>query len=119
MRHAIILHGGSGLEGGAFDASSITGSFIEPAAPPPGASGLPRVKGTIIQGGIQTLDGIEWDHATFIGTRIVYKGGQIKLVNGTTFINCTFEAQLSPQAVDLTTYVALSESHLSTDGAPS
>jgi hypothetical protein len=45
---------------------------------------------SLIYGGTQVLDGITWDHDTFVGSRIQYRGGRLNL-NKLLFINCTFD----------------------------
>ena len=58
---------------------------------------------TLIQGGTHVLDGIAWDHDTFVGARIQYRGGSISL-GRVRFVNCTFDVIDTPrgdQVIDL------------------
>jgi hypothetical protein len=41
-------------------------------------------------GGYQILDNIVWRDVTFVGTRIIFKGGNVSMQN-MHFVNCTFE----------------------------
>jgi len=53
------------------------------------------VGNSLIEGGTHVLDGIQWDHDTFVGGRIHYRGGKI-LLNKVLVINCTFDAPDTP-----------------------
>jgi hypothetical protein len=45
---------------------------------------------SFVSGGTHVLDGITWDRDTFVGARIRYLGGPLRL-RGILFIDCTFE----------------------------
>jgi hypothetical protein len=64
------------------------------------------IHGGILIGSSQTLDGIEWQNVTFIGTKIKYTGGSTKLEN-VTFVNCIFDVLPSTNGIRLANYAAL------------
>lgn len=54
------------------------------------------VGNSLIYGGTQVLDGIMWEHDSFVGSRIQYRGGPTTL-SKTLFINCTFDVIDAPR----------------------
>jgi hypothetical protein len=66
----------------------------------------PALINMLVMGGQQTLDGFEWRNVTFVGTRISYKGGMVKL-EGVRFVNCTFDLPPNTRGAKLAQYVAL------------
>jgi hypothetical protein len=64
------------------------------------------ISNVYMQGGTQTLDGFEWEDVTFIGTRIRYAGGRVKLTK-VHFINCTFDVPSTPHGAQVADYAAL------------
>ena len=106
MEHAFRIFPGSGIVGGNFDATTVSGSLIEAGkgqSPYP----LPFVQDALVKGGRQTLDGVYWKHVIFVGTDIDYKGGEMRLEN-VVFINCTFNLPKNERAAKIAEYVTLS-----------
>ncbi len=60
----------------------------------------------VIKGGAQTLDGIHWSDAVFIGTHIRYNGGEVALQN-VRFVNCTFDVPPDDRGTELIDYATL------------
>jgi hypothetical protein len=96
---------GSKIVGGSFDISDLSGDGFAP-----GGHGIgndpPALINVLVKGGRQTLDGFEWRNVTFVGTRISYKGGTVKL-EGVRFVKCTFDLPPDPRGARLAQYVAL------------
>jgi hypothetical protein len=109
MEHAFIIWSGSGMYGGVLDMRSVTGSAIVPRMG--NFSPTPYVRGTVIFGGTQILDAVEWTNVTFIGTHIQYHGGQVELIN-TTFVNCVFDLSQNKRGEQIAEYAALLSSRL-------
>ena len=64
-----------------------------------------------IDGCSQTLDGVNWDSAIFVNSRINYRGGPLILHN-VIFINCTFDVEGTNSGADLLDYAALGQREL-------
>jgi hypothetical protein len=92
------------------DDPNLTGIEIGPHLKGKLSEKLYYSNGTIT-GGNQTLDGIHWQNATFIGTRIRYNGGEVELSN-VQFVNCTFEAPPNDRGFQLVNYAALASKRL-------
>jgi hypothetical protein len=108
MEHAFSLgFPNTGIVGGYFDATQVTGDFITVESPAHRKlSENLRIKGTAILNGVQTLDGIRWRDAVFIGTHIRYLGGELDL-DHVTFVGCTFEAPDTHRGAKFAEYAAL------------
>ena len=104
MKHAFKIYPGSGVVGGGFDATTVSGSFFEPGVGK--LPGLPYVQDAVIKGGNQILDGFNWKRVVFIGTHITYKSGEVKLDN-VIFVNCTFDLPKNQKGARVAEYVAL------------
>jgi hypothetical protein len=114
--HAITMFPDGHLTGGVLDMSNISGDAIilgKGIRPHP----LPSLQGTVIKGGTQTLDGFDWQHVIFIGMRIKYKGGEVKLDN-VVFVNCTFELQKDERGARVADYIALAIPTLNIEAMP-
>lgn len=116
LDHAILIHNGSSVQGGAFDFRAVTG--IAAVAPDPITSpaDLPMFDGTLFWGGTQTLDKIRWHNVTFVNTHIVYGGGPTELRN-VRFISCTFKAVPSDRGRQVLSYAALDKKRLELQSA--
>jgi hypothetical protein len=91
--------------GGYLDISKVPGNFATPV----GYTNLAEAhefQGTIISGGMQTLDNIRWVNVTFVGTKIRYNGGDLYL-DHVRFIGCTFEAPDNDRGAKFAEYAAL------------
>jgi hypothetical protein len=64
------------------------------------------VKGFILIGATQTLDYINWEDVTFVGTHIKYLGDPVRLRN-MRFVNCTFDFPVNEVGTQFARYVAL------------
>jgi hypothetical protein len=117
MPHAITVYPNARISGGTFNMSNVSGDAIV-AGKGIRTHPLPYLQGTVIEGGMQTLDGFEWQHVIFIGMHIRYKGGEVKL-NGVVFINCTFDLQRDKRGARVADYVALDLPTLNIEGTPS
>jgi hypothetical protein len=70
---------------------------------------------SLIYGGTHVLDGIMWDHDTFVGSRIQYHDGRVSL-NALRFINCTFDVIDSPNGDRVVDFAISRPPHLSIEG---
>ena len=95
------------IEGFAYNFQEVRGDAIATGYPesPKLSDGL-TVQDSTLADGVQTLDGIHWASVTFVGMRVIYKGGEVELKN-VRFVNCTFEFPESPNAAKLVDYAAL------------
>jgi hypothetical protein len=72
------------------------------------------VRNLSLIGGTQTLDYVNWENVTFVGTHINYRGGVLRLKN-VRFVGCTFEAVPDGKnSIDLLNSLALGLPSLST-----
>jgi len=119
--HSVIMPGCGQVEAQGRPCTGFTilldGRAINATGMPPGedlfvtASNSVEKNQDVIRGGIfigssQTLDGIEWQNVTFVGTKIKYTGGSTKLEN-VTFVNCIFDLLPSTNGIRLANYAAL------------
>jgi len=100
-----------------FDVRSVTGNAIELADRNAHLNTI--FDNDRFIGGTQILDGIHWRNTDFVGTHIVYEGGEIEL-NNVHFINCTFEVPSNiaprPKARQFLDYAALAQPELNISG---
>jgi hypothetical protein len=73
------------------------------------------IENAYIKGGSNVLDGIHWANVVFIGSHIVYRGGEVELRN-VRFVNCSFEVPRSDQGAKLVNYAALATQYLIVPG---
>ena len=86
----LIMHRGSKISGGYIDIQNVKDDFILfDSSSTAKLTDNVNIIGTVFSGGHQTLDGFHWINATFVGTHIRYRGGELDL-DHVTFIGCTF-----------------------------
>jgi len=73
------------------------------------------VENAYIKGGYDVLDGIHWRNVVFIGSHIIYRGGELELRN-VRFVNCTFEVPPSEHGDKFVNYAALANQFLMVPG---
>jgi hypothetical protein len=66
---------GAGVENLAFDATLVAGSFFSPTYPIATTKNMAHIKDVVVKNGLQIIDGLWFEHTTFIGTKISYQGG--------------------------------------------
>lgn len=104
-------------EKGALDPKTLGGSFLDASMMPddveillpPATRELTddvRVNDLTIAGAAQTLDGIHWNHVTFIETRLRYEDGQLDL-HDVRFIRCTFGFPSDERGASIANAIAL------------
>jgi hypothetical protein len=72
------------------------------------------VRGVILIGCPEDLDGFVWENVVFIGSKISYHGGAVILRN-VSFINCKFEANMTPNGQRFLQYASLDEKSLAVE----
>jgi hypothetical protein len=70
-----------------------------------------EVEGLTLIGASQALDGIYWNHVTFLNELIKYRGGSLRL-DHVRFVNCTFELPHHPESLKILDYAALKKDTL-------
>ena len=70
------------------------------------------ISNSFVEGGTHTLDGIVWDHDTFVRSRIQYHGGLVSLTK-ILFVDCTFQILDTPQGDQVINFAISRVPHLS------